>query len=305
MHRGVDRQMTPPTLRLPLRFDTAQMQSKFDKQPFLIAHDLADDPLFDLSRLIELSVALPQESVEYNAGDLPVNQPPALTPRTGLSIDETLRNIERCRSWMVLKSVEQDERYRRVLDDCLDQIESSIEPVCPGMVARTAFIFISSPGAVTPYHVDFEHNFLLQIRGRKAMTVFDPQDRLLLSEIDRERAVNGAPRNLLYRDEFAARGRAFDLAPGTGVHVPLSSPHWVKVGDAVSVSFSITFHSTASARTIGTHKANALLRRTGLTPRQVGESSINDTLKYTAHRVARRLATAANRFVKAGSEAPH
>ena len=32
---------------------------------------------------------------------------------------------------------------------------------------REAFIFISSPNTVTPYHMDPEYNFLLQIRGTK------------------------------------------------------------------------------------------------------------------------------------------
>lgn len=134
--------------------------------------------MFELPCLIELSMALPEESVEYSAGDLAVNQAPALTLRTGLSIDETLQNIEQCHLWMVLKNVEQHDQYRRVLDECLDQIESSIDVVSPGMVARKAFIFISSPSAVTPYHVDFEHDFLLPVRGNKVVIrVFDPQDQ--------------------------------------------------------------------------------------------------------------------------------
>jgi hypothetical protein len=59
------------------------------------------------------------------------------------------------------------------------------------MTERKAFIFVSSPGAVTPYHVDFEYNFLLQIRGDKNITVFDAFDRSLLSEVQRERFVSG------------------------------------------------------------------------------------------------------------------
>jgi cytochrome P450 len=38
------------------------------------------------------------------------------------------------------------------------------EPLAPGMCQREGFIFISSPGAVTPFHLDPEHNFLLQIK---------------------------------------------------------------------------------------------------------------------------------------------
>ncbi len=279
-----------------LRFDATEMERCFDRKPFLIGHDLTQHPLLQLSRLIELSKALPQESVEYNAGDLPVNQDPTLTPRTGLSIEETLRQIENCKSWMVLKNVEQDPEYRQLLDGCLDQVQPSIEGVAPGMAGRKAFIFVSSPGAVTPFHVDFEYNFLLQIRGDKFMTVFDGQDRSVLTEQDRELSVSGAPRNLKYREEYAAKGQTFRLLPGVGLHVPLSSPHWVKVGDNVSVSFSITFHSKVSDKTVGAHKMNLLLRKAGMSPRQVGTSPSLDTLKYTAHRVMRRLEVAKARF---------
>lgn len=51
------------------------------------------------------------------------------------------------------------------------------------------------------------------------------------------------------------------------------------------------------------HKGNALLPETGVTPRQVGQSPIIDTLKYTTHRVLRRLTATTNRFVKRGREA--
>lgn len=274
-----------------LQFDLAQMQQGFDREPFPIGHTLTDHPLLQLTRLIELSASLPAASVEYNAGDLPVGQDPALTPRTGLSITDTLRRIEECRSWMVLKDVEQDPSYRQLLDECLDEVQPAIESIAPGMAGRKAFIFVSSPGAVTPYHVDFEYNFLLQIRGTKFMTVFDCQDRSVLSEIDRERAVSGAPRNLQYRDEFSTKGTTFTLQPGMGVHVPLSSPHWVKVGDSFSISLSITFHSSVSDRRIGAHKTNALLRRIGIRPRQVGQSPLIDSAKFNAHRVVRKLAT--------------
>jgi hypothetical protein len=269
--------------------DGTQMLDNFDVAPFTIEHTLSTHPLLQLPQLIELSKSLPPGSVEYNSGDLPIGQDPSLTPRTGLSIEETLRQIEKCRSWMVLKNVEQDAQYRQLLDECLNQVQPEIEAVCPGMTGRKAFVFVSSPGAVTPFHVDFEYNFLLQIRGEKFMAVFDDQDRSLLSESQREQAVQGAPRNLVYKDEFAAKSRTFHLKPGIGLHVPLTAPHWVKVADEVSVSFSITFHSRASDKRMGAHRANAMLRKVGFSPRQVGVSPQLDALKYSAFRVTRKL----------------
>jgi hypothetical protein len=280
-----------PAASMPtfLKFERGQMHSRFDREPFVIGHTLCEHPLLQLQRLIALSTTLPAASVEYNAGNIEVNQDPSSTPRTGLGIAETLRRLEECNSWMVLKNVEQDPEYAALLDACLDQVQPAVEDICPGMVGRKAYIFISSPGAITPYHVDFEYNFLLQVRGDKFMSVYDAFDRSLLSEEQRERAVSGAPRNLPFREEFEKRGTTFHLQPGDAVHVPLSSPHWVKVGSSVSISFSITFHSRVSDRRIGAHRTNAMLRKLGLSPTEVGRSDVLDTMKFNAHRVLRRI----------------
>ena len=114
---------------------------------------------------------------EYNAGTLPVNQDQRLTPRNGLSVDETIRRIEECKSWMVLKHVENDPTYRELLYDCLAEVKPLSERIVPGMREAYAYIFLTSPGSVTPYHMDPEHNFLLQIRGSKTVHLFDGRDQ--------------------------------------------------------------------------------------------------------------------------------
>lgn len=265
------------------------VRADFDRRPFLIRHELGEHPLLKLPRIIELAQVLPASSVEYNAGDLPVNQHPDRTPRTGLSIADTLYGIEQCRSWMVLKHIEQDAQYAALVDQCLDQFAPALRGRISGMHTRHGFIFVSSPGAVTPFHVDYEYNFLLQIRGGKCITIFDGNDRELMSEPVREAMVGGAHRNLEYRDEFAAKGMAFELAPGLGVHVPLTAPHWVKVRDEVSISLSITFMSNESDRVRGAHSANAMLRKLGWNPLQVGTSPMLDSAKHTVHRIIRKL----------------
>ena len=88
-----------------LDIDAAEFRACFDRRPFLIGHHLCDHPLFTLPRLIELSRKLPEKQVEYNGGNIPISLDPAQTPRTSLSVDETIRRIEECCSWMVLKYV--------------------------------------------------------------------------------------------------------------------------------------------------------------------------------------------------------
>jgi hypothetical protein len=267
-----------------LQIDPASFQDHFDRRPFLIRHRLGEHPLFALGRLIELARTLPEDRVEYNAGDIPVSVDPSRTPRTGLSIEETIRRIEECRSWMVLKNVERDADYRALLDACLDQVREHSEARWPGMHLREGFIFVSSPGSVTPYHMDPEHNFLLQVRGRKRLSLFDGADRALLSERELEKFYGRGHRNLVFDDGYQAKAREFELTPGDGLHVPVTWPHWVKNGPEVSVSFSITFRTASSDRREIVYRVNNQLRRLALRPAPVGGSRLGDGAKYLAFR---------------------
>ncbi|MCI0489306.1 MAG: cupin-like domain-containing protein [Blastocatellia bacterium] len=272
-----------------LQLDAERLRSDFDRKPFVIGHALAHHPLFDLARLVELARNLPEECVEYNAGDIPVNMDPKQTPHTGLSVEETIRRIENCRSWMVLKFVEQTAEYRSLLDQCLDEVQTLTEPITPGMCRREGFIFITSPGSVTPYHLDPEHNFLLQIRGKKTVNIFDMEDRSLLSEEELENRINAKHRNMVFREEFQEKAEVFELTPGMGLHFPVTAPHWVKNGDEVSISFSITFRTSASERRSCVHTFNSYMRSRGLSPRPFGRSRLRDSTKYFAFRAVRRV----------------
>ncbi len=269
----------------PLDLDPARFRRDFNHRPFGVRHRLVGHPLFTLPRLIELARRLRPEDVEYNAGRVPVSLDPSRTPRNGLSVEETIRRIEDCGSWMVLKWVERDPEYRAVLDECLDQVRALSEPLYPGMHQREAFVFITSPGSVTPFHVDPEHNFLLQIRGTKTMHVFD---RGLVPHDEMEaRLGGGTHRNLTFQDEYQAAAMSFRLEPGLGVHVPVGAPHWVQNGDGVSISFSITFRSHASERESALCRLNTRLRGTGIAPMPIGASAVRDAVKFGAVQLLR------------------
>ena len=271
---------------MSLAIDRDRFNAHFARTPFLVPHRLARHTLFALPCLVELSKRLPASQVEYNAGEVPVGLDPARTPRNGLSPEETIRRIAECRSWLVLKHVEHDPSYRLLLDHCLAGVRGASARLTAGMRDPHAFIFVSSPGAVTPYHMDPEENFLLQIRGSKAISVFDPADRRVVSEPDIERFMSGAHRNLAWRDEFQDRARAFNLAPGQALHIPFAAPHWVQNGPEVSISFSITFNTRASMRTWHAHRLNARLRRWGVAPVPVGRSALRDGVKQLVSRVS-------------------
>ena len=282
---------SPPTTTgtALLDLDRPTFDALFGKEPFAIRHRLADHPLFEVSRLLELAKALPKDRVEYNAGDLPVSIDPAKTPLNGLTPEETIRRIAECRSWLVLKNVERDPAYGDLLDACLAEVVRLGHPLARRIDLREAFIFVSSPGAVTPFHIDPELNFLLQIRGQKTIHVFPREDRSLVDEEVLERFYCGAHRNLAFRDEFQQKAETFVLQSGDGVHVPVTAPHWVENGPEVSISFSITFQTRESERRGIIYRVNRWLRARGLTPTPAEVSGWRDRTKYFAYRVVRRV----------------
>ena len=261
----------------------------YPEEPGLLAHRLLDHPLFELEALIEFAQRMRPVDVEYNRGDLPVGLDPAATPSNGLSVADTIRGIEQCGSWMVLKFIEQDAGYESLLHKLLAELEPLVIPATGRMLKREGFIFISSPGAVTPFHFDPEHNILLQLRGRKRMTVFPAADEAMVPGEAHEAFHLGGHRNLRWHEEFARNGRPFDLAPGEAIHVPVKAPHWVKNGPEPSISLSITWRSDWSYREADARGLNAMLRRAGLSPSAPGRYPNQNLVKSAAYRAARKL----------------
>jgi len=267
-----------------LQIDAQEFSTNFNRRPFFIDHNLVDHPLFSLPRLIDLSRILPEEHVIYHSGEIRPNTRLYGGPQTGLSSEETIRQIEECRSWLVLRYVEKDPEYRDLLDCILDEVQVHTEPLDPVMLKRQAFIFITSPLGVTPWHTDPEYSFLLQIRGNKRLKIVAPPP---FSEEELE-SYFATGRNPDFKDEYYEMASTYDLSEGQGLHFPLTVPHWVHNGNAVAISISITFQTHASERRTLVYKANHYLRKRGFKPAPQGQSYLRDTAKFNAFRTMRR-----------------
>ncbi|NNC71502.1 MAG: transcriptional regulator [Sphingomonadaceae bacterium] len=242
------------------------LRAAYPETPCRLDHEMRDHPLLSFEALGKLALSMREVDVEYNRADLPVGIDPVDIPDNGLGIAETLENIESNDSWMVLKFIEQNATYKALLHETLAEIEPAVRAVTGEMMKLEGFIFVSSPGAVTPFHMDPEHNILLQLRGSKVMTVFPVGDDDLTPGTAHEAFHAGGHRNLDWRDEFAARGEPFELAPGQAIYVPVKAPHWVQNGPGTSVSLSITWQSEWAYHEMYAREMNALLRRCGLNP---------------------------------------
>jgi hypothetical protein len=263
--------------------------ANYPETPHKLNHQLRDHPLLALDALARLGERLPHASVEYNKGDLPTGVDPNSDIANGLSIGDTIRNVETSRSWAVLKNIEQDSDYEALLLALLGELKPVIESKTGAMLRPQGFVFVSSPDAVTPYHFDPEHNILLQLRGTKVMTQFPAGDAFYAPDETHEGYHTGGHRNLVWREELAAGGTAWPLAPGEGLFVPVMAPHHVKNGPEPSISLSITWRSDWSFAEADARAFNGLLRKVGLRPSAPGRFPAQNTGKAMAWRAIRKL----------------
>jgi hypothetical protein len=268
-----------------LDIDSTSFEQSFDRRPLRISHSLAEHPLLSLESLAALAESLPADLVEHNLGDLPKVVDPNEVRQADLSVGEIARSIDTNGCWMVLKKIEHDERYARLLDEALDEVGVLVAHREGGMTDRQGFVFLSSPGSITPSHTDPEHNFLLQVRGTKDMNVGRFSDQQT-EQLALEQALGGGHRNIKWEPR---EPECFNLEPGDGVYVQPHAPHWVENGPAASVSLSITFQTPVNKRAIRIHSLNAKLRRLGVSPSAPGRRPGVDRGKDACGKVLGRL----------------
>jgi hypothetical protein len=277
-----------------LVFDPEVFRRGYNRESFQFAHKLSSEPLLQVESLLRLAQRLPQHKVGWHRADISMGtsfyEAQHLHP-TELPLEQALKDIEVSGSYVLLRNPEVDPEYGEFLGPLWDEIAALSEPIDPGMCYKGCFIFIASPRAVTPFHIDRVMNFHCQIIGSKTIYLWDPQDRVAL------------PRNVLehcvadpysgyhppFEEAFKERAAACPQEPGIGVHHPWAAPHAVSNGDQVSVSLAVTYRSAASVKKAALLRANYSLRKRGMTPTPPGESRLKDFGKLVAYKSLMRL----------------
>lgn len=265
--------------------DADRFARSYDAAHLRVGHEVQNEPLLALDALVSLAETHPEELVEHNLGSVSKTLPGGDAPRLGRAPSEVIAEIEANGSWLVLKNVERDPRYKGLLDTLLDEVGPAVPGGDDTSLGREAFIFVSAPGSVTPAHVDPEHNFLLQVRGTKVMHVgLFSDESTRVRELERFYA--GNHRNI----EAVPDGlEAVDLGPGDGVYVPPDAPHWVQNGEQVSISLSITWRTQDTSRRSRLWAVNHRLRERGRNPQAPGTSKLQDVRKLAGERVRQRV----------------
>jgi hypothetical protein len=277
-----------------------EFKTRYNRSTFMFRHGLKGHPLLDLSSIIELGERLEKRGAVYWS-----NGPVDVSDRwdTGTSnrrpLTATLENIAANNSLVMLRSVVHDPVLGGVMREILTKIVDLVGPALrDDLICGRATILVASPRRITAYHIDSDVNFLMQVAGSKAFSVYNHQDETLITKEELERYFAGDPNGAVYKEERRQDATMHQLDAGYGAHVPSTAPHWAQNGDDVSIAVSFNYDLHSMERVGQIHRINRRLRRFGLRPAAPGTNGAIDTTKlvaYRAYAAGTRLVSAAPR----------
>lgn len=276
-----------------LEIDRAQFDRHYNRRPFMIRHRLHESPLFTLPALLALARRMPRSLVHHRFGEIPQNAnfDTSLSRfKDGLSLEDAIDHLAERRAYIGIYNPEADPEYLPLIEALVAEVARHTADCDPDITWYSTYVFISAQQSVTPYHMDREMNFLLQVQGHKIVQLWDQDDTEIMSEAQKDYllasvAADARPR---WKPEFEAKAMRYDLHAGDGVHHPFIAPHLVRTGNGVSVSLALTWRSRRSDTWTDAHRLNQRMRRLGLTPAAVGEQPARDEAKAALVRALRR-----------------
>ncbi len=271
--------------------DPAVFQQNFNRVPHEVQHNLTANPLFQIPALAELAQRVAsREHPHHPTGDIHIDQGGVdanarfdLHDRSKTDVAALVKEIERGQTWIILKHIEREPGYREVFESCVcDILQYTGRKILKDIKWFEAILFITSPNRVTDYHIDRECSWLFQIHGNKDIHFFDRADKDVLPDDELERYWTVSNLATTYKPQYESHAIVFPMRPGTGVHSPVNTPHWLQNRDNVSVSLNINFQFHEHAWE-NLFRANYYLRRAGLTPASPGKHPLADRMKRRAY----------------------
>lgn len=246
--------------------------SSFDRSPFKFSHGLMarDELKFDSIREVVLS--LPADRVFFSRADLKIDANFDRAHKdhaTGLTLERTLADMATTNSYVMVRQPDSHPRLKPVLELLMTELHDFVQQVHGAKHSASElfhdpmlYLFISSPNSVTPFHVDRYSTLLFQLQGEKDVMIWDRYDRETVTAEELE-YLFGLPhiKNPAYKGKDTRAPEAVHLTKGEGVHIPFTSPHWVKNGPEVSVSVSFIFQTPPSVQQGNAHRFNYHMRR--------------------------------------------
>jgi hypothetical protein len=266
-----------------------KFRDDFGRNSFIFHHNLAGNPLFELPSLTNLAESLLKiegpSAIRWKNSEAPVDAKWGQKPPSEqiANVSEAIQNLDKSGSWVVLYRVQNVPEYSAILEQALDEMEEMIgRPLRSELTWKDSYIFMASPHATTPYHIDHETACLLQVHGDRIAHLWDQKDRSILTEKEIEEYYLGDIGSANYSANKLEKAYTYKMNAGTGVHHPSLAPHDYKNGDTYSVAVGIHLCMKDIDQKARAYQVNAFLRRMGMKPTAPGQSPWRDRLKINA-----------------------
>ncbi|MDQ0025980.1 hypothetical protein J2X90_003803 [Variovorax paradoxus] len=253
-------------------------------------HNFHEHPLFQVPELVKLGMELSKlDQCRFMNPNRTVASTLANDSKhpDGRSIEEFFERMEEPGSSVAFYHIEAIPRYQALLTSAVNSMRSFVEREQSKIFRVNGFVFFSAPPSVTPFHIDRENNFWLQLHGHKTLNVWDHRDRTIVAaDAVEDFIVTQSLGKVRFNEAFLPRGLEFDAQPGDAIYFPSTAPHMTRSkadrtgpGDRLSISIGVTFYTAATREVARIHQVNRLMRKCGMSPSYPGESPAADPVK--------------------------
>jgi len=267
----------------------SKFRDDFGRNSFIFNHNLAGNSLFELPRLTKLAETLLKvegpTALRWKNSDSPVDAKWAQRPPSEqiANVSEAIQNLDKSGSWVVLYRVQNDPEYSALLDQALAEMEEMMgRPLISEITWKDSYIFMASPFATTPYHIDHETACLMQVHGDRIAQLWDQRDRSILTEEEIEQYYLGDIGSANFNETKLKKAITYKMNAGTGVHHPTLAPHSYKNGDTYSVAIGVHLCLKDIDRLARAYQVNGFLRKMRFKPTPPGINPSRDRLKISA-----------------------
>ena len=263
-----------------------------------LRHNYDDHPLLTLPALAQLAKRLYKKNtkqVRFVSKGVQLDSKFNTTTENPdqISIEDVFKNISNPGSWIALWTIQSEPEYKKLLWEIINSVEGDWKKKDPGLFELNGYVFISSPPSVTPFHVDSENNFLLQLAGKKKFGVWQPHDTKVISdEAAEDWIVHRNLEKVKYQPEFLETAIVDDvLKAGDGIYMPSAAPHLTHAEvdlatpeSPYSITLAVVFYTRNTRKLAYIYSVNKMLRKFGLVPNPPEANKALDLFKYLVGR---------------------
>lgn len=283
-------------------FSTTKLVDHYNREAFSFSHNLCNEPLLQFDNLCELCKRLPSDNIKFRRGQIPKDANFDLSCgrfNEGLTLQSVIQNFDQYGSYIAIYFPETDPEYKQLIEGLIAEIYHNVFTLDSPITWYATYIFMSTNQSVTPYHMDREMNFLLQIQGKKHAQLWRGYDDRVMTSSERDTLLTDWTRSRpTYKPALDKLSKDFELRPGIGLHHPFIAPHLISTTSERSISLAITYRTELSDYWTDAHNYNYYMRKLGLTPWPVGANNRTDKTKAMLMRAARNTVRPFKRLAK-------